>query len=176
MNNIKVTVDYQLPNTDKFDALVEQYLAIKSITDTTKETMIPLIQEGGKAKYDAICEQLFIIAQQLKKISLLSDQSFVYVTAYYGNNHEKIIVEYFKDSDIIEIYYNNEYVCSKYDFLDWEKYKDNLLSSGGLVTNWNNYNIIENLQKQCNFILKSMIDNQKREAEKIASTLEKIRN
>ena len=65
MNNIKVTVDYQLPNTDKFDALIEQYLAMKAITDTTKETMIPLIQVGGKAKYDAICEQLFINGQQL---------------------------------------------------------------------------------------------------------------
>ena len=61
-------------------------------------------------------------------------------------------------------------------FWDWENKKDNLLSLGGLVTNWNNYNIIEKLQEQCDFILKSMINNQKREAEKIASTLEKIRS
>lgn len=176
MNNIKVTVDYQLPNTDKFDALIEQYLAMKAITDTTKETMIPLIQEGGKAKYDAICEQLFIIGQQLKKISLLSNKSPICISAYYGNNHEKIIVEYFKAADVVEIYYNNRYGCSKYNFLDWENKKDNLLSLGGLVTNWNNYNIIEKLQEQCDFILKSMINNQKREAEKIASTLEKIRS
>ena len=178
MNNIKVTVDYELPTTDKFDALLEQYLQAKSIAETTKETMTPLIQMGGKARYDAICEQLQVIVGQLKKIALVSEShSSQSATGYYHLRGEsyRMCVVYYPSRDKVEITYREKFGYTSRDFLNWEYNQNDLLDLDGLVTCWNNFTIIEDMQKQCNYTIQNMITEQQKKAKKIASTLNKIR-
>ena len=178
MNNIKVTVDYELPSNDKFDALLEQYLQAKAITDTTKETMIPLINEGGKARYEAICDQLDVIVGQLKKIVEVSNRRSASATGWYtdkGGNSFQMIVCYHGLYKKAYISYRERHGYTSRDFLNWEYNKEDLLSLDGLVTRWNDFNIIEEMQRDCNRQLQSMIDSQQQKAKIIADTLGKIR-
>lgn len=178
MNKIKVTVNYETPNTTKFDALIEQYLAAKAVTDATKETMIPLIEEGGKAKYDAICKQLDVIADQLRKISTLrGGQHIEEASALYWerDDHYRVRVRYYPVRNKITITYHDKFGCAAWDFLDWDNQSKNLLSIDGLVTNWNQFKIIEEMQEACNWHLKCMIEDQQKTAKTIAETLGKIR-
>lgn len=178
MNNIRVTVDYELPNTGKFDALVEQYLQAKTIADTTEMTMIPLIQKGGKAKYDAICDQLSIIENQLKKIVLITNCQLATATGWYMNEYYDnyvVVIEYDGLKDRTKVYYGRNLSNYKCDFLDWDSNKDELLSSNGLITRWNDFKIIEDMQKDCNRQLNDLIEAQRRKAKRIVDTLSKIR-
>lgn len=178
MNNIKVTVDYELPNTDKFDALIGEYLKAKAITEATKETIIPLIEEGGKAKYLAICEQLNVIVGQLKEILLISNGKSTSVQGWYIDNHDdsyRMVLSYDRTTNQVKITYRERFGYTARNFLDWEGNKDELLSLDGLITRWNDFKIIEEMQKDCYRQLKRMIDNEQKKAKVIADTLGKMR-
>lgn len=178
MSNIKVIVDYELPSNDKFDALLEQYLQAKAITDAAKETMIPLITEGGRARYEAICDQLDVIVDQLKKIVVASDGISASATGWYtdkNGNSFRMIACYHGLCNKAYISYRERHGCISRDFLNWEYNKEDLLSLDGLVTRWNDFNIIEEMQRDCNRQLQNMIDTQQQKAKIIAGTLGKIR-
>lgn len=178
MNKIKVTVDYETPSTTKFDALIEQYLAAKAVTEQTEDTMIPLIKEGGQAKYEAICEQLYVIADQLKKISeLRGGQHTEEASGTYFLNDDcyRMYVRYYPVRNEIAITYRERFGYTAWDFLDWENQSKDLLSLDGLVTNWNQFKIIEEMQRNCNWHLRCMIETQQKKAKTITETLNKIR-
>jgi hypothetical protein len=178
MNNIKVIVDYELPTTNKFDALIEQYLQAKAITETAEESIIPLIQKGGKAKYDAICEQLDVIVNQLKKILLVCNGTSASATGWYTDGHNenyRMVVTYDRSKNQVRITYRERFGYKSRNFLDWVNNQEDLLSLNGLVTRWNDFKIVEEMQKDCNQQLQHMIDTQQKKAKTIVDTLEKIR-
>lgn len=68
MNEIKVTVTYDKPNTSKFDALMAEYETAKKYADETVAYYKPLADAAEEAKFDAIMEQLDIIVDYAKRI------------------------------------------------------------------------------------------------------------
>ena len=73
MKNIKVTVEYEVPKTNKFDALMAEYAVAKKVADETVAYYKPLADIAEEAKFDAIMEQLETIKQYAKQISDISN-------------------------------------------------------------------------------------------------------
>ena len=67
MNKIKVTVEYEQPETDRFDALMAEYKAAKAVADEAKETLQPLIAAGFAAKHQAILNRLYKLGISLRQ-------------------------------------------------------------------------------------------------------------
>lgn len=176
MNTIKVSVDYETPSSNKFEALMEEYFATKAIAENVEETMIPLIQVGGKAKYDVICRQLGVISEQLKQLASVSPSNCVKVGGRYDKcgRSRTITIEYNKIRDTIEIKYRGNF-CGERNFLDWEQNQEELLSPTGLVTQWNNFKIIEEMQDECNRRLRILINHNQEKTQRIIGTLNAIR-
>lgn len=86
MNNIKVTVTYETPTTNKFDALMKEYEAAKKCADETVAYYKPLADVAEDAKFDAIMEQLQIIANYAKQICEIDpEHRAVWINAYYDH-------------------------------------------------------------------------------------------
>lgn len=82
MNEIKVVVTYEKPNTNKFDALLTEYEAAKKMADETVEYYKPLADVAEEVKFDAIMEQLETIKEYAKKISAINNDKTVYISAH----------------------------------------------------------------------------------------------
>lgn len=67
-NNIKITIEYTKPTTDKFEALFKQYEIAKQTAEATENYYTPLSEMAEERKLLAILEQLEPIKQCLKKI------------------------------------------------------------------------------------------------------------
>ena len=83
MNEIKVTVTYDKPNTTKFDALMAEYEAAKKCADETVAYYKPLADVAEEAKFDAIMEQLETIKEYAKRISEIKGGTAVWITANF---------------------------------------------------------------------------------------------
>lgn len=81
MTNIKVTVEYEAPKTNKFDALMAEYAVAKKVADETVAYYKPLADIAEEAKFDAIMEQLETIKQYAKQISDISNMA-AFITAH----------------------------------------------------------------------------------------------
>ena len=91
MKNIKVTVEYDIPKTNKFDALLAEYMIAKKIADEAEDYYKPLAELAEEAKFDAIMHQLEIIKYYAKQISKLNNNKTVWIKAcipsYERNEH-----------------------------------------------------------------------------------------
>lgn len=83
MNKIKVTVEYEQPETDRFDALMAEYKAAKAVADEAKETIKPLISAAEEAKYEAICQQLREFGRKLTE-ALWRNGKYEPLNGYHG--------------------------------------------------------------------------------------------
>ncbi len=84
MNEIKVTVTYEKPNTNKFDALMAEYEAAKKYADETVAYYKPLADVAENAKFDAILEQLETIKEYARRISEITGES-TYIREWIGS-------------------------------------------------------------------------------------------
>lgn len=82
MNEIKVSVAYEAPSTSKFDALMAEYEAAKTMADETVAHYKPLADVAEVVKFDAIMEQLETIKEYANKISAIENNRVVYITAH----------------------------------------------------------------------------------------------
>ena len=82
MNEIKVTVTYDKPNTSKFDALMAEYEAAKKCADETVAYYKPLADVAEDAKFDTIMEQLETIKEYAVRISEINGGGAVWINAY----------------------------------------------------------------------------------------------
>ena len=149
MSNIKVDVRYEVPKTDKFTALMEQYKVAKELAETTERELTPLIEVGGKAKYHAILEQLGILASQLKEFAIMIDwQDKLSISAYYHNHCNsrvwfKIVYDAFTDTmnyyyDLYQLEHTGLDLLTQK--LDATYAQDLLFGVKGFVTRWGNRN------------------------------------
>lgn len=74
-NKIKVTVEYEVPKTSKFDALLSEYAIAKKVADETESYYKPLAEAAEEAKFDAILHQLETIKYYAKQIAQLDKYS-----------------------------------------------------------------------------------------------------
>ena len=95
---IKVTVTYTEPEQpSKIDALLKEYEAAVKVASETKETLTPIIDGVGLAKYDAICEEIMKIGNKVKaycklKHSTNSDARQVEIDAI-NKAHEGCLID-----------------------------------------------------------------------------------
>ena len=87
MNEIKVSVSYEIPTTTKFDALMTEYEAAKKMADETVTYYKPLADVAEETKFDAIMEQLETIKSYAKRIcGIRNNESGVWLVAYISGS------------------------------------------------------------------------------------------
>lgn len=90
MKEIKVTVSYERPTTNKFDALMAEYEAAKKVADETVTYYKPLADAAEEAKLMAILEQIEPIKMYARQLAALSRNKESVVRAIvYGNYSNK---------------------------------------------------------------------------------------
>lgn len=164
INNIKVKAEYIVDSVDELETLLNQYELAKQITQETKTKLTPIIMAEGKAKYDAIMEQLQPIITSLQKLAV-SRMEPVELCCYYGQNGE-FYIKAWKDDD-----YKITYSRYKYEF-DFEKNKGALCSPTGLITHWNEYNIIDKLKQALKNKIRGYIESEEYAKTKIETNYE----
>ena len=110
MNEIKVTVTYDKPNTTKFDALMAEYEAAKKCADETVAYYKPLADVAEEAKFDAIMEQLETIKDYARRISEIKGDGAVWISAYYTANEMGSYT-----SDAFEVIYRPKETTCKWE-------------------------------------------------------------
>lgn len=147
-NKIKVTVEYEKPETNKIDALMEQYaIASKIATQKTSEIR-GVIKEVGRAKFLAIGEQLKEIGAKLRQLCLVGNKVYdprIYVCYGY---HRRFEIQYKYDNDYVYYLYGSSDCGSRLDNFFSEGNYQYLVRDTGLVTNWNEYDIINKLNEE----------------------------
>ena len=127
MNNIKVTVTYEAPTTNKFDALMKEYEAAKKIADETVAYYKPLADVAEDTKFDAIMEQLQTIANYAKQICEIDPE------------HRAVWISVYTTHSFSMCYRTNYPLAIKWD--DASFTKDNLHKRPTWFTN-ESYNIL----------------------------------
>lgn len=167
MNNIKITVEYETPKTDKFSELLEQYNNIKKLSDETVSYYKPLADAGCETKMELIIEQLATIQGYLTEINELT-QSNNYVFAF----------EKYREAYYYFKVWGNKIEWGNSDFTK-ERYLSSFENSlkpffEHIIMNWDEFKIYESLEKQCIDKLTKLIDNEKARAEKQIKRYENI--
>ena len=83
MNEIKVSVSYEKPSTNKFDALMKEYETAKKVADETVTYYKPLADAAEEAKFSAIMCQLKTIQRYAKQISEIKNET-VWISYWAG--------------------------------------------------------------------------------------------
>ena len=201
MSNIKVDVRYEMPKTDKFTALMEQYKAAKELAETTERELTPLIEVGGKAKYHAILEQLGVLASQLKEFSIMiGAEGKQSISTYYHNDCNSRVwfkMEYNPQTGTMKYYYNlYQLEHTGFDLLTEDlnsKFtQERLFGVKGFVTRWGNKNtggaqpgtycltnrwedLYERLEQDLHKLIELRIHRMNEKTEKLNNTLKGIK-
>ncbi len=182
MTNIKVNVEYEVPKTNKFDALLAEYAVAKKIADETEAYYKPLAEVAEEAKFDAILHQLETIKYYAQQISqLCDDRHAVWIKAtipYHERNDHSYMygsgdftVTYFpKEQNHFEIRWGGVY-------FDKERFNNGRVNfcsgSCNVVGNWDKWKVYQRLEndaiKQLNELIK------KQEAKKQAQ-IDRLKN
>ena len=165
MNEIKVTVTYDKPNTSKFDALMAEYEAAKKCADETVAYYKPLADVAEEAKFDAIMEQLETIKEYAKKISETGNGRAVWITAHF---------EYTElgghSADNFEVIYRpNETtfmweIKTRHGSFDRPHAKYYCESGRNFIGDWERLKVYQRLEESAYRQLREAINNQKRKA------------
>lgn len=176
-NKIKVTVEYEVPKTTKFDALLAEYAIAKQIADETESYYKPLAEVAEKAKFDAILHQLETIQDYAKKISQLNgDNHAVWIKAFipyserndtnYMSGSGDFTVTYFpKEQNHFEIRWGGV-------IFDEERFNNARVNfcngSHNVVGNWDKWRVYQRLEEDAIQKLNDLIQKQmKRKREQI---------
>ena len=178
---IKVIVEYEKPEMSKFEALVAEYKAAKAVADVTEETLMPLIKVGGKAKYLALCDQLTVIGEQFKECCIATGIKYRdYIWAQYKNEYGSdnyFIIQYNPDDNTLDYEFNIYQLASKrgQNFMNFELSPKSFIGEDGIVTRWNQLNIIEQLQQHLESAIRNAINVQNNRTKEIQNHLKNIR-
>lgn len=175
MNEIKVTVTYDRPNTNKFDALMAEYEAAKKYADETVAYYTPLADAAEEAKFDAIMEQLETIKEYAKHISEIKGGEAVWIKAYVssdicgGSTGEEFEVIYRPR----ETKFRFEIRSSCREF-GREYIKYHSAGSHNFIGNWDEWKVYEKLEKDAIRQLNALITEQKHIANQAKNRLYNI--
>ena len=117
---IKVSVEYNKP-ISKLDALMEEFYAAKRVLKEATEELIPLIEASGKAKFDAIMDQMETVIKYMEQESIITGRSPVQHTVFYDNRtYDRFVVKYWRTDNTWRIYFNcSSMNDSRMDFI-WD--------------------------------------------------------
>ena len=170
MNEIKVTVTYNKPETSKFDALMAEYEAAKKYADETVAYYKPLADVAEKAKFDAIMEQLETIKEYAVRIQEITGYSEVEISAG--------VHAYMRGDACSSVYFTVTYrpkafiiSCDHTPFINYRKFCDGRYN---IVGKWEEWKIYEQLEEDAFRQLQNAIENQKARAQKQINRLNNI--
>lgn len=145
-NKIKVTVEYEKPEMSKMDALMEQYAIASKIASKKTSEIRGVIEEVGHAKFLAIGEQLKEIGAKLRQLCLAGNRVLSPCIEAYYKDYTRFQIQYNYDRDHLFYLYNATGMGSGDSFFSEGEYKY-LVRENGLVTKWNEYDIINKLNQ-----------------------------
>ena len=167
MKEIKVTVTYEKPNTNKFDALMAEYEAAKKYADETVSYYKPLADAAEEAKFDAIMEQLETIKKYAKRISEIKDDAAVWIKAHIPSSVCGCSNSGGQEFQVVyrpkETAYKWE-ICSAYVKFDRKRIAYHSEGSHNFIGNWDEWRVYEKLEKNAISQLNELINEQKRRA------------
>jgi hypothetical protein len=102
------------------------------VLDNTRQELTPLIETSGKAKFDAIMEQMETVLKYLEQECIITGRSPIQHTAFYDNGtYNRFIVKYWRTDNTWRIYFNcSSMNDSRMDFIwnpDIKKQHEELL-------------------------------------------------
>lgn len=143
INNIKVTVEYDIQEDLELAMALKKLSETKTNYETTDNFYTPKINAIGKAKWDAICEQVKPLVEAMKEAKI------AVIRAFYTDD---------KTGEQIRISINGS--NRMYAFCSWFNENHDLsaplsvtsrfgtfgMSPAGFITRWEEYNIYTNLR------------------------------
>ena len=184
MTNIKVTVEYEVPETNKFDALLAEYALAKKIADETESYYKPLADAAEEAKFDAIMRQLESIEYYAEQISQLkSDGTSVWIKASIPAAERGDNYPMYNSGDFTVVYSPGESNPFKITWEDCRFTKELLkkarcnLCEGkhNIIGNWDKWNVYNRLEESAIRQLQMQIDKQKVRGQKQIDRLNNIK-
>lgn len=166
MNEIKVTVTYDRPNTNKFDALMAEYEAAKKYADETVEYYKPLADAAEEAKFDAIMEQLETIKMYAKHIGDIKNEA-VWIKAYVSSD---VCGSPNSGGQEFEVIYRPNETSFKFEIrsawraFDRKHIKYHTEGCHNFIGNWDEWKVYEKLERNAISQLNGLINEQKRRA------------
>lgn len=164
MSTIKVSVEYEMPKTTKFEALMKEFELAKKVADETVDYYKPLADCAEKAKFKAIEEQLEIIKQYAKKISSITYEA-TFIREWFGAWAFELVYRPRETTFTFEIKYGGK------PFV-----KDNCSFYSGdtnIVGNWEEWHCFETLEKNACKQLEKLI---KKENQRGQKQIERLNN
>ena len=164
MSTIKVSVEYEIPKTTKFEALLKEFEVAKKVADETVDYYKPLADCAEKAKFDAIMEQLETIKEYAKQISGITQQA-THIRKWFGACAFDIAYRPKETILAFEIRYGGK------PFVQNNPY----IYSGGtnIIGNWEEWHCFEILEKEACDQLKELI---KKEQQRGQTQIDRLNN
>lgn len=173
MNEIKVSVSYEKPTTNKFDALMAEYEVAKKMAEETVSYYKPLADAAEDAKFDAIMEQLETIKDYAVKISHITGNA-VWIKAYISSS----LTDYMSEEFFV-VYRPNQNKCmweirSAYRDFCKNQIKYHTERGHNFIGNWDKWKVYQKLEENACYQLEQAIKNQKDKAEYQINRLKNI--
>ena len=180
MNEIKVTVTYDQPNTSKFDALMAEYEAAKKYADEIVAYYTPLADAAEEAKFDAIMEQLETIKEYAKRISEITGKS-TWIQAFlsaelrgykYSENYKGRFEVIYRVNDGFEIMWKGDQFTKNRLKAGWYGAKYDVADN--IIGMWDEWQVYQKLEENALAQMRTAIAEQKRTANQAKNRLYNI--
>lgn len=179
-NKIKVTVEYATPSTNKFDALMNEYVVAKKVADETVAYYKPLADIAEEAKFDAIMEQLETIKQYAKRISDISNMA-VFIVAnlsaelrnspYRNIDYSKRFEVAYRPQSGFEIMWDGDRFTKE----RLRKYREGMCKKErNIIGKWDEWGVYKMLEESACKQLKDMINRQVNKGQEQINRLKNI--
>jgi hypothetical protein len=174
MSNIKITVEYETPQTDKFAELMKQYEEIKTTSAETVSYYKPLADASEEKKLELILEQLETIKSYMMQIYSITNRAVnIKVIAYAKPIDRAFIMQYNEGKYIVRWDSFYDFNIGLYRQCK-NRFNAERNESFNILGNWEKWRIYERLEQRCLDLLKEQIDKKKQEAENEVNRLKNI--
>ena len=150
MSTIKVSVEYEKPQTTKFEALVRELEVAKKVADETVDYYKPLADCAEEAKFEAIMEQLETIKWYAQQISSITHKA-TFISHQFGKNKFEVVYRPQCTTCAFEISYCGKRF-SKDNFCNVNQEEINILG------NWEEWHCFKNLENKAYQTLENLIE------------------
>lgn len=165
MSTIKVSVEYELPKTTKFEALLKEFELAKKVADETVDYYKPLADCAEQAKFEAIMEQLEIIKQYAKQISSITHEA-TFIREWFGSCAFQLAYRPRETTFAFEV---------KYGGKPFVKDNCNLYNEGtNIIGNWEQWHCFEILENNVCKKLEDLIEKEKQRGQEQIERLNNI--
>lgn len=175
MNDIKVTVEYEIPKLSAFDEMMVQYAAVKKCAEQTIAYFAPLADAAEEAKAAAIIAQIEVIADYVRKLQSLGGiWRHSYAVACGGVRDDGYCFTVKATHDGFEAKWRSALFT-----LDNVKRHPAAFNAEendcyNIIGNWDKWRMFEKLERHCLRQLQEAIDEQKKAAEHERKRLDNI--